>query len=199
MPDRMLAIVICLAATVGIVLELCAQVSQGASLLAAAWGAFRFFTIITNALVAIVFGWMALNPRQFGHLRLLAGLVMAIALVGVIYALLLQGLRDLAGVTLVADFLLHRATPVLAVGYWLIFARKGRLTFRDPLLWAIYPTAYLGYALARGAADGLYPYPFIDVPTLGATQVAINAIGIAAAFIVAGGAMVTLDRTLVKH
>jgi hypothetical protein len=199
MPGRMLALVICLAAVVGIALELFAQVNQGASLVAATWGVLRFFTIITNALLAVVFGWIAISGDRFRHPRLLAGLVMAIALVGVIVALLLQGARELAGATLISDFLLHQLTPVLGVVYWLVFARKGCLTFRDPLLWAIYPTAYLGYALARGAADGRYPYPFIDVPMLGATQVAINAIAIAAAFVVAGGAMVTLDRALVKH
>lgn len=196
---RLLAFIVCLAAVVGIALELSAQVGQGVSLLEAAWVVLRFFTIITNALVAVMFGWIAVSGERFRHTRLLAGLVAAIAMVGVIFALLLQGLRDLTGPTLIADFLLHRFNPVLAVVYWLVFARKGRLAFRDPLLWAIYPTAYLGYALVRGAADGRYPYPFIDLSVLGATQVAMNAIGIAAAFIVAGGVMVLLDRALAQR
>ena len=51
--------------------------------------------------------------------------------------------------------------------FWLLFAPKGALRWRDPLLWAIYPLAYFAYALTRGASDGKYPYPFMDIPAVG--------------------------------
>jgi hypothetical protein len=58
------------------------------------------------------------------------------------------------------------------------------------------PLAYFPYALARGALDGRYPYPFIDVGTLGWARVLGNAAAIAAAFLIAGYALVWLDRRL---
>ena len=55
------------------------------------------------------------------------------------------------------------------------------------------PIAYLVYALVRGAIDGKYPYPFIDVGNLGWLQTALNAGGIALGFIIAGLALVWID------
>ena len=49
-----------------------------------------------------------------------------------------------------------------------------------------YPLAYFTYAIARGASDGRYPYPFMDVGKIGAVQTALNAAAIAAAFVIAG-------------
>jgi hypothetical protein len=51
--------------------------------------------------------------------------------------------------------------------YWLLFAPRAGLSWKDSVTWLIYPGVYLVYVLARGAVSGLYPYPFVDVNVLG--------------------------------
>ena len=46
----------------------------------------------------------------------------------------------------------------------------------------------------RGATDGKYPYPFMDMSEIGAAQTALNAAAMAGAFVVAGLALVGIDR-----
>ena len=53
---------------------------------------------------------------------------------------------------------------------------------------------HLAYALIRAAADGNYPYPFLDVHKIGAGGVAVNCAMIAAGFVGAGFVSVALDK-----
>lgn len=117
-------------------------------------------------------------------------------LVGIVYALLLRGLRELTAGSELANVLLHQVTPFAATVFWLAFVRKGALRWRDPLLWALYPLGYFLYALARGAIDGRYPYPFINLTEIGLPRTLEDAGAIAAAFVIAGEALVWLDRRL---
>ena len=102
-------------------------------------------------------------------------MVLAILLVGIVYGLLLNGLLELSGGALLADTLLHKVTPVLAPLWWIAFAPRGQLSWRDPWGWALFPALYLPYALARGVAEGRYAYPFINVAKFGIGQVLVNA------------------------
>lgn len=198
-PARLFAAIICIAAVAGIGLELSNLLNQGNSVLTAVWILVRFFTILTNGLLAIVFANIALRGIRVLPPQVLAGSVSAIVLVGVVFALLLQDARPLAGASAAADFLLHKATPVLALIFWLVYAPKGRLAWRDPLDWSLYPLAYLIYALIRGYFEGIYAYPFIDVAANGWPQVLVTAVVIAVGFIGAGQLMVLLDRRLARR
>ncbi len=125
--------------------------------------------------------------------------MLAILLVGAIYALLLHGTSELSGGSAVANVLLHMVTPILVPLFWVLFTPKGELTWRHPLLWAIYPLAYLVYAFVRGGATNRYPYPFINVLRLGWPQTALNSIVIAVAFLLSGFAIVWIDhRTVLR-
>ena len=117
-------------------------------------------------------------------------------LVGIVYNLLLRGLLELSGGAKLADHLLHEVVPLLVPLFWLFLAPKGRLTGRDAVWWAAHPLAYLIYALVRGAVDGKYPYPFLNVAKLGGLQVAINCLLIGIGFLVASYGFVWLDRRL---
>ncbi|MBA2770425.1 MAG: Pr6Pr family membrane protein [Sphingomonas sp.] len=158
------------------------------------WVLLRYFTIITNLLVAALMTLIAVGRRVSTFA--LGGVTLAILLVGVVYMLLLRGLVALEGAALLADRLLHYAVPLLMTAFWLASGPKGRLRWRDPLLWSLYPLAYFGYALLRGATDGKYPYPFMNVGEIGAAQTALNAAAMAGAFMVAGWALVGIDRWL---
>lgn len=155
------------------------------------WILARFFTILTNVLVAIAMTGIAIGRR--GSAFVLGGLTLAILLVGIVYAFLLAGLHELRGPALVADVLLHKVSPVLMALWWLLFAPRAKLKWSAPLWWGVYPFAYFAYALARASTDGKYPYPFMDIPKIGWLQTAINAGGIALAFILAGLILVWVD------
>ncbi|MCV3210282.1 Pr6Pr family membrane protein [Mesorhizobium sp. YC-39] len=195
----MFALIICLSACAGVGFELSTLMKGGASMLGSLWVLIGYFTILTNGFVAVVFAAIALLGERFDQPRLVAGMAAVMALVGVIFATLLQGLRTLAGATAEADFLLHQLNPVLVLLFWLLFTRKGTLSGRDPFFWALYPVAYLAYALARGVAEGKYAYPFIDVSVNGWAGVMSNAVVIALGFVAAAEILVLVDRMLARR
>jgi hypothetical protein len=60
--------------------------------------------------------------------------------------------------------------------------------------WALVPAAYLVFALLRGAIDGFYAYPFIEVTQLGYGRVFLNAIGVLAVFLCIATVLIWLDK-----
>jgi len=155
------------------------------------WVLARFFTILTNLLVALAMTMVATGRKVSPFV--LGGLTLAILLVGAVYATLLQGLHELRGPAVVADILLHTVSPAAMVLWWLLFAPKKALKWSAPVQWAAYPLAYFAYVLGRAQIDHRYPYPFVDVTKLGWVQTLINAGGIAMAFIIAGFVLVWID------
>ncbi|MDF0544800.1 Pr6Pr family membrane protein [Sphingobium sp. H39-3-25] len=160
------------------------------------WILLRFFTIIANLSIAVVFSLIAADTARKAAWQLVPALTLAILLVGVVYAVLLEGLEHLTGTAVFANFVMHKVTPVLVPLWWLFFMPKGKLTRGAPLRWTIFPLAYLPYGIWRGMTDGRYPYPFLNVEKIGWLQVAGTCLVIAAGFIAAGYALVVLDRIL---
>lgn len=146
-----------------------------------------YFTILSNLFVALTAGAVALAPDSRLASPMLRGCATtAIVVVGLGYHLLLRQIWDPHGWQWVADNLLHYAVPIVALAHWLWFPPQVRLPKRAPLLWALYPVAYLAYALVRGEWIDAYPYPFIDVPSLGYPRVFANAAGLMLVFLAAG-------------
>ncbi|MBU0868631.1 MAG: Pr6Pr family membrane protein, partial [Alphaproteobacteria bacterium] len=191
---RMAAAIVALVALAGLVVQFAATLDQTGSVAGTLWTLLRYFTVLTNLLVALAFGWVAIGGRP--HPRRLAGVMLAILLVGIVYGLLLRGLLTLSGGALLADTLLHKVTPVLVPLWWIAFAVRGQLRWRDPWGWALFPALYLPYALLRGMAEGRYAYPFIDVAKIGIGTVLVNAVLIAMGFVAAGHALVWIDRRM---
>lgn len=194
---RIAAALVALTALAGLVIQYDVTLAQTGSVVGTFWIMLRFFTILTNCGVALTFAAVALGWRVTPGW--LGGILLAILLVGVIVILLLHGLLVLSGNALLADRLLHEVTPLLVLLWWLAFAPKGALGRRDPFLWALYPALYLPYALLRGMAEGIYAYPFINVARLGMGQVLVNAVLIAAGFILAGYCLLWIDRQLARR
>ncbi|MGN6058881.1 MAG: Pr6Pr family membrane protein [Sphingomicrobium sp.] len=175
----------------GLAVQFAATFGHQHHLIPTIWILLRFFTIVTNLLLAIMMTWVAVGRNASAFL--LGGATLAILLVGVIYVLMLEGLVHLSGAALIADVLLHKISPIMMAVWWLFFAPRAKLRWNAPIWWAAYPVAYLIYVLARGHMDGRYPYPFLDVGRLGWLQTALNVGGIALGFILAGFALVWID------
>jgi len=162
---------------------------------------FGFFTILSNLLVALVCSFSLVpRPGRVGAFlttpRARAAVALYITVTGAIYVALLQGLWRPQGAQLAADVLLHNVVPLAYVGLWLAFAPHGRLLWSDALRFLGFPLAYLLWTAIRGALFHEYPYPFIDVVTIGWGAAARNAAGIAGLFVVLGLLIVVVDRLL---
>lgn len=183
------------------------------------WGALRYYTVLSNLLCLVWVGILivrtlrdiaANGPR--GHstpsARWSAAVMMAITVTMLVYLIILvpatfQQEGDYVPFSL-TDNLIHIITPILLILDWLLFVPKGRLRWIDPVLWALIPYVYLGYALVYGglggefAAGQSYPYPFLDVATYGAGGVALWILGLSVALIGVGYVYVALDRLLAR-
>ncbi len=170
-----------------------------ASLLGGLVSFFSYFTVLTNTLVATVLT-CELTSRESAARRwflqpwVSSGIAVSIAVVGLAYSLLLRHLWHPEGWQLLADELLHDIMPLLFLVYWWCCVPKGTLRLGHIALWVMYPLVYFAYALLRGHLLAAYPYPFIDVSTLGYPQVFLNAAGILAGFVVIALLVVGLDR-----
>ncbi|MDP1556234.1 MAG: Pr6Pr family membrane protein [Hyphomonas sp.] len=201
--ERAFRVLIAAAAWAGLGIQLWILLSGGAfeTPALAVWRFAAFFTILTNLIVAIVSTISALAPesafgRFVGGANARAAAVLHIGAVGVIYPLVLAGLWDPQGWQLIADQLLHTATPVLVTAGWLLFDRKDGLSFKALPLYLLYPVGYTLYALARGAGDGFYPYPFIDVSQIGYPRAFLNIAGLTGAFVIGAGVIILLGKAL---
>lgn len=129
--SRLIALAIALGAWVGLGITLEGQVVKFGSFFVSLWVLSGYFTILTNFLVAVVFTVLALGGRHSIHPRFLAGVMLAIVLVGVVYGVLLRGLQELTGVELISNMLLHQLIPLLVPIYWFSSPQSSR--FAGPI------------------------------------------------------------------
>ena len=181
-------------------LTLPAAIEAGRSLAGSIVFFFSFFTVLTNILVMLAHAaGLGLTGNRLAFLQrplVRAGLVPAIALVGLVYFFVLSALWQPEGWWRVADTTLHYVTPVIYTAWWLIAGRDGTSRWRSPFLWLVWPLTYLAYALARAPIAGEVPYPFLDYMQNGWQQVAGAIGGLLILFIGLGLAVVALDRWL---
>lgn len=161
---------------------------QGGSIAEAVWIYLDYFTILTNALATAALLGAARNAASSQRIRGegTTAIAACMAVVALVYNLVLRGTWQPTGWQRLVDELLHVVMPLLFLAYgWHATAGK-RLHAKVLLAWLLYPLGYLAYAMARGALDGRYPYPFLDVTVLGYPRVLANAAGVALAFCAVG-------------
>jgi len=160
------------------------------------WTYFSFFTILTNLLAAAALAAAALRRSASALVSpgIVTGIAASIVLVGIAYNLLLRNTWNPQGLQLLADVLLHDIDPLLFLGWWWLAASTQPLRYAEIIRWAGYPVAYFAYAMVRGAIDGFYPYPFVDVPTLGIARVIVNALAILVAFAAIAALLIAVAR-----
>jgi hypothetical protein len=164
---------------------------------------FAYFTIQSNLIGVVAFAWLLATrdgprSRALEVLRGAAALYLTVTFFVVIF--LLSGVD--VGLQLAwVDFVLHKLFPVVVVLDWVIDPPNTRLTLRDGLAWIVYPLLWTGLTLVRGAADGWYPYPFLDPANGGYAQVVVTIVAITVAFLLlaAGAIAVANGRSTRIH
>jgi hypothetical protein len=162
---------------------------------AAWWWLAGYFTILTNGAVTLLMTATAFGARLSARLQ--GGLVLSILMVGLVYHALLASLWAPEGLAWWTDQMLHTATPVLTLAWWLGFGDR-TVKLRDLPVWLVWPALYAVYALTRGTVTGFWPYPFLDADTLGWPQVALNVAGLVLAFAALGLGLIALARASLR-
>ena len=196
---RLAAALIALAAVAGVVLLYRDYVAgkSGAELLWKTIDFFSFFTVESNILVAALTGALAIGVDSRVTRPAVAGAAcLYIAVTGVTYFYLLRKIHHPEGLALLAVNLLHYTVPPAFVVFWLVFVPKGSLGVRGAVAWLVFPIVYAAYTLIRGPFVGFYPYPFIDVATLGLAAVLRNIVNFVIGFAVAAALIVAVDRLI---
>lgn len=161
---------------------------------------FSFYTILTNLLVAFYFTSQAffVNTKSgmfFSKPASSTAVTTYILLVGLGYQFLLRHIWDPQGLQWIVDELLHSVIPLLMLLYWWIFVTRAVIPFTSVFTWALYPVAYFGFVLLRGAASGFYPYYFIDVSRIGYSSAILQSLVMLAAFFGIALILILLKRT----
>lgn len=164
---------------------------------------FSYFTIECNIAVALAMTLPWLAPRSsfgqfFSRPSVRTAIATYIIFVGVTFDLLLRHLRQLQGLALMIDNILHYVIPVLFVIDWLFFVVKGTLKPKSPLPWLSFPAAYVVWIFVHGALSGFYPYPFVNVGELGYPRVLLNTAGLFILFLSLGFLLVGIDRLIAR-
>ena len=147
---------------------------------------FAFFTIQSNLIGVAAFAWLVASrgkPRSRG-LELLRGAAVVYLTVTFFVVIVVLSGEDVQLDLVWVDVVLHKLFPVVVVLDWLVDPPMVRLTNRDALLWLVYPIVWVVVTLVRGAADGWYPYPFLDPAKGGYGTVAVVVIAITIGFLV---------------
>jgi hypothetical protein len=165
MTARTIGSVLRLAMAAAVVAAIITQLANTVSIGNSVVNFFSFFTIQSNVIgvvavtIAALAGPAARSSVWLSQLRGAATLYMGIT--GMIFSLLLSG-ADVQTPIPWVNSVLHYVFPLFIVIDWLVDRSVRPLSFRQGLIFLVYPVAYGAYALIRGPIVDWYPYPFLD-------------------------------------
>ena len=157
---------------------------------------FSFFTIQSNLLVLIVAATLIIGVPRDGRVWdiLRVDALLGITITGLVFDLVLIHYVHPTGWQLVATIGFHYVAPWASVLGWLLFRPRLRID-RSTIGWTfVWPIAWIVYTFVRGAIVHWYPYPFLDVDTIGFWTAARNVsfvVGLAVALL---AVFATVDR-----
>lgn len=189
-----------------------ALLAQYALLLAGTWNDrgpwlatlryFSFFTILSNLLAALTATCALRSSHRagfFAEAAVRGGVASCMGLTGLVYFFVLSSTWAPTGAQWLVDKALHYLTPLAYLGWWLVAAEHGRLRWSDPLRWLLFPGVFLLWSLLHGLWSGWYPYPFLEVGTLGYAAVLRNGLLVGALFVALGLLVVAVDRAMARQ
>ncbi|MFD7153995.1 Pr6Pr family membrane protein [Kribbella sp. NPDC059898] len=138
---------------------------------------FSFFTIQSNLIVLAAAIGLVLRPLRDGAFWRVVRLdsLLGIVITGLVFAIVLAPQVHLTGWALAATIGFHYVSPWTTLAAWLALGPRPRLTWRAVVLAFVWPLAWLVYIFTQGAFTHWYPYPFLDVTSLGLATALRNA------------------------
>ena len=162
-----------------------------------------FFTILTNALVAIYFTRLVFEKNQQSKLiskpGTLTAITVYITVVGLVYQVALRQAWHPTGLQMIVDELLHSVMPILVIIFWYLYETTSAVKYSQILQWLIYPLVYLIYILVRGSFSNFYPYPFINVTTIGMSKALTNAGILIIIFLIISAVFLAIGKAIIKR
>ncbi len=170
----------------------------------------HYFTVLSNLLCVAYFtadiAYILKNGEDAVWFPALKGIATMAITVTLLVAHFVLGMRfTMAGSASPTLIIMHYAVPLMTIADWLLFDVKGQIKLSSPLVWTIGPLIYFAYAMiAARIGDGIgyggsrYPYPFLDVDTLGWGRVLLTVLALVAFFVALGYAYYGVDYGLFK-
>ena len=158
---------------------------------------FSYFTILTNSMVAWFFISTLINKNL--NSSKLTAVTVYITIVGLVYQLVLRQLWKPSGMQYLVDECLHSIVPLLVIIFWSLYSKNMLTPYRRITKWLLYPFLYFLFILARGSISGFYPYPFIDVSTIGYEKTMLNALLVLLLFIAIAVIFLFIGKKLIKR
>ncbi len=164
---------------------------------------FSYFTVLTNILVVLYFTsrisiFKKTYISKLSNKEALTAITAFILVVGLIYQFILRSTWKPTGFQKIIDELLHSVIPLFVLLYWIQFGEKNNLQFKNIKIWLWYPISYLLFIIIRGHFSNFYPYPFVDVTTIGYQQVLINSVLISLFFLFIIGTLIFIGNKTSK-
>ena len=196
---------IALAAVVGILLQ--CEIGTGDFSLSS----FRMFTTLSNLAVAVFFVaydvmhmpnsiYSEVKEKLIRYFKFL--ITMSIMLTGLVAHFMLRKMFvNMEPMVKAGLILLHYVVPIATFLDWILFDEKGRLDKKMPLFATLFPISYVVISMIMAqfmTGDNKYPYPFLDVDTLGVGMVVMNIIFLAVAFLAVGYLGVWIDHRVAR-
>ncbi|MFN3007583.1 Pr6Pr family membrane protein [Mycolicibacterium wolinskyi] len=155
------------------------------------------FTYQANLLAAAFYVWTLVSRRADARAGLRGAVVVYVLVAGVIWNLFLT--EASMGYT-PANLLLHVLVPLLAVAEWLLVGdAQGSIRWWQPLIWLLYPAAYVGLALlVLSSAGRRVPYYFLDPDAVGNLGVLANVGLLGLVFVGFGYALMAHGRSAAR-
>ena len=156
-----------------------------------------YFTEWSNIIVCVVFLLLAIRPHHRGTVFrvLLIDALLMILITGVVYlTVIAPNTPPRDGWNLASSIFQHYLTPLLTLLAWAIVGPRGWFSWRLIPLVLIIPLSWAAFTLIRGVIIHVYPYAFVDVPTLGYPMVILNIIGITMLGVVIYAGLLGIDR-----
>jgi hypothetical protein len=159
---------------------------------------FSFFTIQSNIFVLATSIALFLNVRRDGKVwRVLRfDALLGIIITGLVFETILAPLAFsyMKGWAVVATIGFHYISPWATLIGWLLFGPRPRTTWTTTAWAFVWPLLWLVYTFVHGAISGWYPYPFLDVATIGFADSVRNS-----AFVLVIGIVIAVVITLLDH
>lgn len=162
-----------------------------------------YFTVQTNILLVVLLSSAEIRPSSIigqwaKRPSTKTALLMYVGVAGGVYAWMLRAVWHPSGWQLWGDQMLHYCVPALVALDWTFLVEHGKLSWRDAIIWLSFPALYSIYSLVHGYFSRFYPYPFLDVDAIGLHPALSNMALLAAIFLVFGGVLILIDRTIAR-